>query len=296
MLIIIRLSKASPLCLRKKPKRSPLQPFPRVTLCISFVLTLLTYFLYLLLGMQTFVPTSGRQVAGRDYSHQDFCLSCWDSAGDIIICDICPAAYHMACIGLKTIPGGVIWQCPHHVCCKCLRKSSAAGLLFRCECCPNAYCEDCLPIDHTVTGDSERLNKLGFRLPGSACYILCTQDCIDFYFHLSKTEGGDIVPHARHRTNENLAKKLRNAAKIASLNGNGDSKDGENGQLLSSGGNGNQNHSPMDAIDPVKAIGMCQLGDIKVPAFFVFFHTPDIRFVISCRFVFFATTMRDSAP
>jgi hypothetical protein len=198
-------------------------------------------------GGQTFVPTSGRQVAGRDYQHQDFCQECWDG-GELVICDICPAAFHLECLGLKTLPGGMQWQCPHHICCRCHRKSSAAGLLFRCESCPNAYCEDCLLPDHQVTGDCERLNRLGFRLPGSACYILCKQECMEFYTHLSKTEEGDIVPIARHK-NVNLSKKLENASKRSK--GVQDGDDTEKGPGI-------------DVNDPMKAIGMCQLGDIKI--------------------------------
>lgn len=204
-------------------------------------------------GVQTFVPTSGRQVAGRDYHHQDFCLECWDG-GELVLCDICPAAFHLQCLGLKALPSSMQWQCPHHVCRKCHRKSSAAGLLFRCESCPSAYCEDCLPPDHMVTGDCERLNRLGFRLPGSACYILCKQECIDFYNHLSKTADGEIVPASKHK-NQNFLKKLQNASKLSVVSTlRGKEFDADNADAAPA----------MEGADPVKAIGMCQLGDIKI--------------------------------
>ena len=44
-------------------------------------------------------PRNTRQVAGRDYEHQDVCLVCWDG-GEIICCDFCPASYHLSCLGL----------------------------------------------------------------------------------------------------------------------------------------------------------------------------------------------------
>jgi hypothetical protein len=44
-----------------------------------------------------FVRDTGRQVAGRDYDHQSYCLCCWDG-GELVLCDQCPAAYHPACL------------------------------------------------------------------------------------------------------------------------------------------------------------------------------------------------------
>lgn len=53
--------------------------------------------------------------------------------------------------------------------------------MFRCECCPKAYCEDCLPAEAVVQGESRRINALGYRMPGNACYILCSLDCINYF-------------------------------------------------------------------------------------------------------------------
>jgi hypothetical protein len=77
-----------------------------------------------------YVSNSGRQVAGRDYHHQDMCNECWDG-GELLVCDICPMAFHLECIGLKTVPKEMQWFCPHHQCATCNRKICAAGLLFR---------------------------------------------------------------------------------------------------------------------------------------------------------------------
>ena len=77
-----------------------------------------------------YISSSGRQVAGRDFEHQDMCNECWDG-GDLIVCDMCPMAFHLDCIGLKCMPKGNIWFCPHHQCATCARRVSAAALLFR---------------------------------------------------------------------------------------------------------------------------------------------------------------------
>ena len=45
-----------------------------------------------------YISHSGRQVAGRDFEHQDICNECWDG-GDLIVCDMCPMAFHLDCIG-----------------------------------------------------------------------------------------------------------------------------------------------------------------------------------------------------
>lgn len=78
-----------------------------------------------------YITHSGRQVAGRDFEHQDICNECWDG-GELLVCDICPMAFHPQCIGLTKIPTGFQWFCPHHQCATCMRRVSAASLLFRC--------------------------------------------------------------------------------------------------------------------------------------------------------------------
>lgn len=141
---------------------------------------------------------STRQLAGRDYRHQDICQICWDG-GELIVCDNCPCVYHLECLGLKTIPEGKIkWFCPHHSCCKCLKKGSAVGFLFRCEICEHAYCEDCVPDKAKILGECKRFTALGFRWPANACYIRCSPECIVFpaeeYYHAANLqEGGEEV-------------------------------------------------------------------------------------------------------
>ena len=62
-------------------------------------------------NVDVFVPQTGRQVAGRDYAHQEFCQSCWDG-GELIVCSVCPAAYHATCLRLKKAPSTFQWICP----------------------------------------------------------------------------------------------------------------------------------------------------------------------------------------
>ena len=120
----------------------------------------------------------GRQVAGRDFDHFSFCLSCWDG-GDIVCCDLCPASFHASC--LDAVPGrGARWSCPHHRCSECDKSAAAAGgLLFRCEVCPNTRCEDCLPDGYKLIGKSALFGETGYRQTGG-CYMYCSEQCAEF--------------------------------------------------------------------------------------------------------------------
>ena len=84
---------------------------------------------------------SGRQVAGRDFAHEQLCLVCWKgpakpkackkvggadeppshssfngSNGGLRGCDLCPAAFHLSCIGMDEADASSFgtWSCPHH--------------------------------------------------------------------------------------------------------------------------------------------------------------------------------------
>eukprot|EP00798_Chlamydomonas_sp_ICE-L_P017332 gene17332-23640_t len=117
----------------------------------------------------------------RDYSHMDTCQKCWDGR-DLICCDVCPASYHPACIGMtkkEATSSILVWACPHHRCSVCDRNTSAAGgLLFRCEVCDNAYCEDHRPDDSQMVGECEHFQALGQIHPNQACFILCNDECV----------------------------------------------------------------------------------------------------------------------
>jgi len=58
---------------------------------------------------------------------------CWDG-GELVCCDVCPAAYHAECLGQDPshLEAKQHWACPHHACAACGRGPAAAGgLLFR---------------------------------------------------------------------------------------------------------------------------------------------------------------------
>lgn len=141
------------------------------------------------------------QIAGRDYANEDHCLACWDG-GELILCDRCPAAYHVACLGYD--PNGSRfeklqnkWSCPHHSCIICQRKAAAAGgLIFRCSECPNSYCEDHLPEDVSIIGRCFRMETGGFQLPRQACYVYCSDRCRAHGTFGSNTDKSvDMNPH-----------------------------------------------------------------------------------------------------
>jgi hypothetical protein len=48
--------------------------------------------------------------AGRD-SHSDACGGCGECDGELLLCDACPAAFHLGCVGLREVPVGD-WFCP----------------------------------------------------------------------------------------------------------------------------------------------------------------------------------------
>lgn len=139
--------------------------------------------------------THGRQVAGRDYDHQDYCLTCWD-AGELVLCDCCPAAYHLKCVGLRAVPGG-IWSCPQHRCEVCQRTNTAAGNLLKCEVCPSSWCEDCVPqyVWDNITLTCQRYVLLG-KHSGSDIYAICSPECKEF----SMSEGYQQVLAACQRS------------------------------------------------------------------------------------------------
>jgi len=140
-----------------------------------------------------FVPNTGRQNAGRDFTHQDHCQVCWDG-GSLICCDYCPLSFHLKCLGLTQaqVNEKKFWACTHHDCIRCARTTSIAGALFRCEQCHYAYCEDCLPKSGVhYTGESERLSRLGYRRTGAACYIICSNDCRKHAHEMGATDVGE---------------------------------------------------------------------------------------------------------
>jgi SWI/SNF-related matrix-associated actin-dependent regulator of chromatin subfamily A member 5 len=172
---------------------------------------------------------STRQIAGRDYEHQDFCLQCWDG-GDLVCCDFCPAAYHLKCLGVQEadIPK-LGWSCPQHSCAQCGRSAAAAGgLLFRCTACPDAFCEEHLPVAANVVGANFRFEELGCRQQKQACFVECGKGCARFLAE----QRGEQLPEDEGEEADEAAEAAAAAAQQAVLlggtayNGFGDDEPG----------------------------------------------------------------------
>jgi SWI/SNF-related matrix-associated actin-dependent regulator of chromatin subfamily A member 5 len=119
------------------------------------------------------------------FVNQDHCQVCFDY-GDLLLCQHCPAAYHLKCCGMRKVPSGQ-WSCPHHQgCVTCLRSCGAIGFTFRCEACANSFCEDCVPPDVEFLEHVERWEALGFKYPRNCCYIrcVCMYVCIHARMHV----------------------------------------------------------------------------------------------------------------
>ncbi len=43
-----------------------------------------------------------RRPMRENWTHDDFCLACGDG-GELLMCNLCPAAYHLECIGAKKV-------------------------------------------------------------------------------------------------------------------------------------------------------------------------------------------------
>ena len=149
------------------------------------------------------------------YAHEQRCLACWQGpkalgakakamggkakacapaagepadtvratglGGGLRGCDLCPAAFHLACVGMKEedATGFGLWSCPHHSCSVCGRKAQhVGGLLFRCSVCPSAFCEDHLPPAAILMGENPRYQALGCRHPQQGCYVLHSTECV----------------------------------------------------------------------------------------------------------------------
>jgi hypothetical protein len=64
---------------------------------------------------------------------------------------------------------------------------AVGGMLFRCEGCALAFCEDHLPgAEVDVVMECRRFAQLGYRRPGTACYIRCSRACV----RLAETQEG----------------------------------------------------------------------------------------------------------
>eukprot|EP00657_Telonema_sp_P-1_P001946 TRINITY_DN14739_c0_g1_i1.p1 TRINITY_DN14739_c0_g1~~TRINITY_DN14739_c0_g1_i1.p1 ORF type:complete len:340 (-),score=63.09 TRINITY_DN14739_c0_g1_i1:167-1186(-) len=91
-----------------------------------------------------------RRVMCPKAASEDDCFVCRDG-GDLILCDLCPRAYHYKCLGYETLPSGA-FKCRYHVCDAgtCPRKSNV-----HCEECATSFC-----VQHGPSGMSTERQSL----------------------------------------------------------------------------------------------------------------------------------------
>ncbi|KAJ7157151.1 P-loop containing nucleoside triphosphate hydrolase protein [Mycena filopes] len=143
------------------------------------------YLLTVLMGPQMLKTTRNAppvKVKKTPFEWEDYCNVCRDG-GELVICNSCPRVFHARCHATLTaaqVYAANFNQCAQHKCCKCSRRTDAAGgLLLRCQTCPQAYCTDCVPWDDIkFVGDSIPefvIRKFGKK--DGAHFIRCTDCC-----------------------------------------------------------------------------------------------------------------------
>ncbi|TVY81453.1 Chromatin-remodeling complex ATPase chain Iswi [Lachnellula suecica] len=119
-------------------------------------------------------PKRAKRKAVQPQSHCQVCLD----GGDLVCCQRCPRAYHLACLdkGFKTKAVGYQFVCPQHECFDCLQNTSnAGGMLYRCRWCERAYCEDHLEFDDTnlIDNNLPEFELLDYPAMDNAFYVEC---------------------------------------------------------------------------------------------------------------------------
>lgn len=119
-------------------------------------------------------PTRAKKTAVEPQSH---CQVCMDG-GDLHCCQLCPRAFHFACLDRQFQSKAKGWQfnCPQHECSDCAQKTTdAGGMLYRCRWCERAYCEDCLDFEKTdlIGNNLIEYELLGYGEMTQAFYIKC---------------------------------------------------------------------------------------------------------------------------
>ena len=119
-------------------------------------------------------PKRAKKAAIEPQSH---CQVCFDG-GELHCCQLCPRAYHFACLDREFQSKAKGWQfnCPQHECYDCSQKTTdAGGMMYRCRWCERAYCEDCLDFEKTeLIGDNlVEYELLGYPEMTQAFYIQC---------------------------------------------------------------------------------------------------------------------------
>ncbi|CAL9123328.1 unnamed protein product, partial [Musa textilis] len=111
------------------------------------------------------------------------CSICQDG-GRLILCDHCPSAFHITCIGLEDVPDGK-WFCPSCRCGICDHseynhdvEQFTKTTMFSCDQCEGEYHVGCLR--------GERLQQLGSCPTGN---WFCSEKCLKTFYHLCELIG-----------------------------------------------------------------------------------------------------------
>ncbi|OMP03564.1 hypothetical protein CCACVL1_02370 [Corchorus capsularis] len=110
------------------------------------------------------------------------CSVCIDG-GELIVCEECPAAFHLKCIGLQQIPKGH-WSCPSCCCRICGGGSLVEGCYSTCRQCDRKFHSICLKMKtkSSYYWNSESGNVNWF----------CNQSCENLFCGLEKLRGNSI--------------------------------------------------------------------------------------------------------
>ncbi|XP_065009868.1 uncharacterized protein LOC135639839 [Musa acuminata AAA Group] len=111
------------------------------------------------------------------------CSICQDG-GALILCDHCPSAFHVTCMGLEDVPEGK-WFCPSCRCGICDHseynhdvEQFTKTTMFSCDQCEGEYHVGCLR--------GERLQQLGSCPTGN---WFCSKKCLKIFYHLCELIG-----------------------------------------------------------------------------------------------------------
>ncbi|KAK1367770.1 Increased DNA methylation 1 [Heracleum sosnowskyi] len=126
---------------------------------------------------------TGKQEHEDNEEEDDVCSVC-HSYGMLILCDNCPSAFHLSCLGLKEHPDGAIWFCPS-CCCRICGGGENNGQIevstddsvISCDQCERRYHISCLRMKDIVP-DSYRKGS---------CF--CNEKCEEISFELQKLLG-----------------------------------------------------------------------------------------------------------
>jgi len=155
-----------------------------------------------------------RKLPGRDYPNSTVCGNCW-AGGSLICCDLCPAAYHVSCLGMEEDDPALDkkWYCPLHSCCVCGKKAKAVGgALFGCRLCPLAYCDEHLHEDAKIVYKNPVFDAL--RQEGGSQSMIpveCSRECIAWGMENKSVVDAVIEDHRKEL--ENFLKKKRKVEK-----------------------------------------------------------------------------------